>query len=287
MPEVQKKRVTSGGVEIYYEVCVARLPAQASKGAPAYQTGTPVLFFLHGLGGDVDAWNFVRDPLLARGFSTIAMDLRGHGYSGHPTLPSAYRMEHLLGDVLAVLEAERVEKAVLVGHSAGAILALQFALQHADMLSGLVLLAGSYGSPRYLRSPIQKQIGALIVVAGALVSFRAKKPWHSPYPVGKHHKEYELWGLARTIYHNSLRSYLLLLQQLANVNLEQQLKQVTVPTLVVVGEKDGIYPMSVSKKMHEEIAHSHLEIIKNANHVLILNNPREVVDLVTTFVQAL
>ncbi|MDO8518254.1 MAG: alpha/beta hydrolase [bacterium] len=274
MPAVQKKRVKSGDVEIYYEVCAGR-------------PGAPVLFLLHGIGGDLDAWQFVRDPLVASGFSTIAMDLRGHGYSGHPTAPSTYKKELLLEDVLAVLEAERVEKVILVGHSGGAVLALEFALQNPDKLSSLVLLAGSYGPPRYLRSPAVQRVVWFFTTVGAALSPHARGPWHSPYPKGKFHKEFELWGLARTLYHNSLRSYLLLGKTLANVDLEQRLKYITLPTLIVVGEKDGIYPVPVSKKMHDEIAHSRLEIIRNANHVLILNNPREVVDLLISFVQKL
>ena len=274
MVEVQQKRIISGGVEIYYEVC----PALA---------GAPILFFLHGLGGDVDAWRLVRDPLLTRGFSTIAMDLRGHGYSGHPTSTSAYKMELLLRDILAVLEAEQVEKVVMVGHSGGAVLALRFTLQHPSKLAGLVLLAGSYAPPHYLRSHVLRHISNTLIATGAWLSPKATAPWHSPYPVGKHHKEYEMRGLVRTIYHNSLRSYLLILQQLADVNLKDDLGRITAPTLIVAGEKDGIYPVTLSHYMHERIAGSTLAIVKNANHVLILNNPREVVDLIIPFAKEL
>ena len=281
MSEVQKKHLHNSGVEIYYEVCAV---FRHSADTACQQN---VLFFLHGLGGDLDAWQFVRDPLLASGFSTIAMDLRGNGYSGHPTARSAYKMELLIADVLMILEAEQLKKVVMVGHSGGAVLALQFALQNPQKLAGLVLLAGSYGPPHYLRSPVLRHMSNTLIAIGAWLSPKAIAIWHSTYPVGKFHKEYELWGLARTIYHNSLRSYLLTLQQLASVNLKDEIRKLRIPTLIVAGEKDGIYPTALSQYMHEHIAGSTLAVVKNANHVLILNNPREVVDLIIPFAKEL
>lgn len=246
----------------------------------------PQLVFVHGLGGDLDAWQFVREPLLQTGYSAVALDLRGHGYSGHPTYWSAYKLSRFNDDIAAVLAAERLERPVLVGHSGGAIVALNYALAHQEQLGGLVLLAGSYGPPGYMRNWLLRLVSQALLSVGALVSYRTKQAWRSPYPAGKHHKEFEWYGLGRTLYHNSLRSYLLTTKALLTLSVWHKLPTVTVPTLLVAGEKDGIYPLSIARTMHERIKTARLVTIPDANHVVILNNPQEVVAALQEFLPA-
>jgi 3-oxoadipate enol-lactonase len=274
-PAIKKKYITTAdGQTIYYETHVADLSA-------------PTIVLVHGIGGDVDGWQFVRDLLLQERFSVVAMDLRGHGYSSHPRRAKNYAMELLLGDILQVIDAEHLEKVVLVGHSGGAVLALNFALAYQERLSALVLLAGSYLSPAYMRHPFSKRIADAVVALGAYVSPPAMKPWHSTYPPGKFNREYEPWGLMRTIMHNSLRSYLLVGKSLMNVDLEHRLGEITIPTLIIAGENDSIYPLGISKKMHENIPKSELKVIPGANHVIILNNSDETAGYIEDFVHSL
>ena len=78
MHKISKKTIKShDGLKLYYETHIT-------------DTEKPVLFFLHGIGGDLDAWDFIKNPLLELGFSAIAMDLRGHGHSSHPSSPESY-----------------------------------------------------------------------------------------------------------------------------------------------------------------------------------------------------
>jgi pimeloyl-ACP methyl ester carboxylesterase len=271
MAQIEKKYIQSAdGMKIYYETCIAEVSA-------------PVVFLVHGIGGDTDGWNYVRDILIKEGLSTVALDVRGHGYSAHPKRAKDYAMDLILKDILHVIDAEHLGKVVLVGHSGGAVLALNFALAYPDRLSGLVLLAGSYLSPAYMRSPVTKRIADILVAIGAFISPPPMRPWHSTYPKGKVHKEYEPWGLVRTMAHNSLRSYLLLGREMMNVQLEDRLAEVAVPTLLVAGEKDTIYPVAISQVMHEKIPGSRLEIVKGANHVLILNNVEETAAFIASF----
>lgn len=271
--DIQKKYITSAdGMKIYYETCIVDASA-------------PVVVLVHGIGGDVDGWQYVRDILIQDGLSTVALDVRGHGYSDHPKSAKDYGMDLLLKDILHVIDAEGFEDVILVGHSGGAVLALNFALHHPQRLSALVLLAGSYLSPAYMRSPMTKRIADGLVAVGAWVSPSHMAPWHSTYPPGKIHKEYEVWGLMRTIAHNSLRSYLLVGRELMNIDLEGWLAEISVSTLIVAGEKDSIYPVEISRKMHERIPDARLEVIKDVNHVLILNAIEEVARHIIDFVR--
>ena len=70
----------------------------------------PKIFFVHGAGGDLDAWQYVKDELLQKGFSSIAMDLRGHGYSGHPRSLKSYSLDNFAEDIAEILKAEKIEK---------------------------------------------------------------------------------------------------------------------------------------------------------------------------------
>src|ERR1035438_1300318 len=122
-----KKNVKSkDDVNLYYEVCIAN-------------TTHPVLFFVHGVGGDLEAWQYVRDGLLAKGFSSIAMDLRGHGKSGHPYSRKKYELNNFIEDAITVMGSEKINKVILVGHSLGAVLATHIALHHQEKIEKLVL----------------------------------------------------------------------------------------------------------------------------------------------------
>ncbi len=275
MAQIEKKYIQSAdGMKIYYETCIVDASA-------------PVVVLVHGIGGDTDGWNYVRDILIADGLSAVALDVRGHGYSAHPSRSKDYAMDLILKDIMHVIDAEHLGKVVLVGHSGGAVLSLSFALSHPEKLSGLVLLAPSYLSPAYMRSRIAKRIADMLVAVGAFVSPPPMKPWHSTYPLGRFHREYEPWGLTRTIAHNSLRSYLLVGREMMNVELADRLADVAVPTLLVAGELDSIYPVAISQVMHEKILGSRLEIVAGKNHVLILNAIEETAALIIGFVREL
>lgn len=268
----RKSTRSPDGTDLYYETY-----------APAGQT--PQLLLVHGIGGDLDAWQFMREPLRAMGYSIAALDLRGHGYSGHPRARDSYTLGRLCEDVGAVLDAERMENAALVGHSGGAVVALAYALKHQGRLSSLVLLAGSYGPPRSMRNVLVRRLSHLALSIGALLGYRVKARWHSPYPKGKVHKEIEWYGLTRTIYHNSLRSYALLCKTLMRVDLGSSLGRLALPVLLVTGENDGIYPAADARLMHEKIPGSILRLVPGANHPLPLNEPEACVRTTAEFLQ--
>ena len=98
----------------------------------------PVIFFVHGIGGDADAWYFVRSVFLDRGYRSITMDLRGHGYSDHPKSSHSYQIENLLLDIVSILNEEKVEKIILIGHSYGAVICAYFAIAYPQYLQKLV-----------------------------------------------------------------------------------------------------------------------------------------------------
>lgn len=273
MINIQRKTAKShDGLALYYET--HNLDANKA-----------ILFFLHGAGGDVDAWDFVRSQLLEKDFASISMDLRGHGYSAHPRSPESYEIENLVADIISILDQERVEKVILVGHSYGAVIATYFAIKQPERLEKLVIISGSYSSPKYFRHRPVKILVNRIINLVAIISPKSKSNWHSKYPKGKVHKDYELTGLARTIFYNSWGSYLLTSKQTLNLNIKHKLSKIKTPTLVIAGTKDSIFPPAVSQAIHQEISNSKFELIEGVNHVVILNNPDETSRLILDFLK--
>jgi 3-oxoadipate enol-lactonase len=247
----------------------------------------PVLLFVHGVGGDLDAWQFVRQSLHEAGYSSLALDLRGHGYSDHPKGSRSYELLRLSEDIEAVRKAEGLEKFVLVGHSGGAVVALDFAERHQATLAGLVLIAGSVGRPRAAIHPLRLFLARIGLRLAALVSIGRADKWHSIYPLGKVHKEIEWRGLMRTLWHNTLRSYALMCLTLLAVDLRGALFAISIPTLLIAGENDGVYPAAMSRAMAEAIPRAKLVVLPRVNHVLPLNEPMPVAMTIRDFIASL
>jgi pyruvate dehydrogenase E2 component (dihydrolipoamide acetyltransferase) len=103
--------------------------------------GTPVVF-VHGYGSRLEAWRAVQ-PRIAAARATFSLDLRGFGKSERPaaTADAGYGVHAHADDLLALLEAEGIERAVLVGHSYGASVVLHAALAAPERVAGIVLVS--------------------------------------------------------------------------------------------------------------------------------------------------
>jgi pimeloyl-ACP methyl ester carboxylesterase len=103
----------------------------------------PALLLHHGLASSQHIWDLML-PGLARRFRVVTYDARGHGRSGKP--PSGYGFEHIVSDALAVMRATRLRRPVIVGHSWGAMTAMELVARHPRSASGAVLVDGGFTS---------------------------------------------------------------------------------------------------------------------------------------------
>lgn len=99
------------------------------------------LVLLHGLASQAHIWDLVA-PKLIDSFRVIALDQRGHGLTDKPD--TGYDFASITHDLDAVLDALRIDRAVLIGHSWGGNVALQYAVDHPHRVSGLVLIDGGF-----------------------------------------------------------------------------------------------------------------------------------------------
>ena len=102
-------------------------------------SGLPIIL-LHGLASSARIWDFTA-PLLAERFRALALDQRGHGLSDKP---GSYTFDDVTGDLAAFIAALGLERPVIAGHSWGAGVALQFAVDHPETPAAIALIDGGF-----------------------------------------------------------------------------------------------------------------------------------------------
>lgn len=116
-----------------------RLPWGRQAYESAGESG-PCLLFLHGTGCDNRDWDALRAHLPASGLRLLFLEFRGHGASDVSS--SAFTLDDLADDALALLDHLRLPRAVFVGHSLGGMVALAAARKRPGAIGGLVQLEG-------------------------------------------------------------------------------------------------------------------------------------------------
>lgn len=109
--------------------------------SPDYLPGLPPILLLHGLASSAHIWNLVAPLQAAAGYVVTALDQRGHGESDKPG--TGYDFATILADDTDAVEALEIERPIIVGHSWGAMVALQFAATHVEQVTSLVLVDGA------------------------------------------------------------------------------------------------------------------------------------------------
>ncbi len=99
------------------------------------------LILLHGLASQAHIWDLLA-PRLSDTFRVVAIDQRGHGLSGKPD--NGYDFATIISDLDTLLKALKIDRALLAGHSWGANVALQYAVDHPERVNGVVLIDGGF-----------------------------------------------------------------------------------------------------------------------------------------------
>jgi pimeloyl-ACP methyl ester carboxylesterase len=129
----QDRFFDSNGVRIRYQV--------SGQGPP--------VVLIHGFGETLERWRSVV-PALSPHFQVITMDVRGHGRSAKPRDAASYGTE-LAGDIARLLHHLGITKAHVVGYSMGALVALDFAIEHPERAASVVLGGAGWNPPEALQ----------------------------------------------------------------------------------------------------------------------------------------
>lgn len=121
----------SNGVKIHY---AALGPAAGPTSGQA-----PLIVMIHGFPDFWYSWRKQMQALADSGYRTVAVDLRGYNLSDKPKGVENYAMPLLVGDVAAVIKAEKAERAVIVGHDWGGSIAWNVAMRRPDLTRLLII----------------------------------------------------------------------------------------------------------------------------------------------------
>jgi pimeloyl-ACP methyl ester carboxylesterase len=127
--------------ERWFEVVGADGVRLSVREIPARERGpdAPDLLLHHGLASSQRIWDLML-PTLSRRHRVVTYDARGHGRSAKPS--SGFGFDHTVADARAVIAGARMRRPVLVGHSWGAMVALELAALHPRSVRGVVLVDG-------------------------------------------------------------------------------------------------------------------------------------------------
>ncbi len=126
------------------ELQVNRASVYAATGGRVFDAARPAVLFIHGAGLDHTCWQLEARWFAWHGWSVLAVDLPAHGRSGGRPLASIAAMSDW---VIDVMDAAGLEKAALIGHSMGAVIALETAANAPERVTVLGLLGISSAMP--------------------------------------------------------------------------------------------------------------------------------------------
>lgn len=260
----QAKSFTSfDNTEIYYEVGHSNI------------THKHTLIFLHGLGGDLATWCEEKRYFNKLGYKTITVDLRGHGLSERKDDVKFYKLDYFVEDIVNLIEHEKINKPVIIGHCFGGMIAMTLACKYPKIAEALVLIDTGYKSPKISRlisnNHALKELFILIMKLAPKFYFKG----HANNKNFLDSADYDWKRILSDIIHVSLKSYMMISKNLWDYNIIDILESIKIPTLIVEGLRDSIFPPDIAKKIHKRIIKSDLFLIRNANHILVTNNPKD------------
>lgn len=255
--------------------------------------GEPVFVLLHGFGASLYSWNPVLEDFSQAG-RVIAYDRPAFGLTERPMSwegQNPYSPQAQVDLLLGLLDHFGVEKAILVGNSAGGAVAMQAALAYPQRISALILVDpavyGGGGSPRWLqpllRTPQARRLGPLLVrriqSSGAELILTA---WHDPARIPPETLALYKKPLQADNWDRALWEFTLASQDL---NLDEKLQQFSLPVLVITGDDDRIIPTENSIRLAGELPNASLTVIPAAGHVPHEEQPQAFMEAVGKFLK--
>jgi 3-oxoadipate enol-lactonase len=226
------------------------------------KAGAPVVMLSHSLGASLAMWEPQRAALEPY-FQVLAYDMRGHGASDAPG--GAYTLEQLAQDAMDLIDILNISQLHFVGLSIGGMIAQALALNHADRLLSLALCSTSAFLPPPARPIVQERIGlARSQGLGALVDATLERWFTAPY--AKEHPE-KVDPVRRQFLATPVNGYIGCSEAISRLNFIEQLPNITLPTLILVGAEDIGTPVAASEAIHEKIGGSKLFILSSASHL--------------------
>ncbi|GHF28523.1 3-oxoadipate enol-lactonase [Deinococcus metalli] len=241
--------------------------------------GARTVLFLNALGSDGRIWDGVAAELGGT-CGTIQYDQRGQGLSDAP--PGEYTLRDHTADLIGLLDALGVERAVLAGVSVGGLIAQDVAAAHPERVAGLVLCGtgARIGTPDAWQQRIEAvRAGRLADLAPGIVG-----RWFTPaFFVGR---PAEARGYVNMLARTSPQGYVGTCAALRDADLREQTAALSVPAVVLCGEADESTPPDLNRDLATRLG-TDLHVIPDAAHLTGVERPRVVIDHIRAFLASL
>jgi len=252
-----------------------------TRGARIYVTergsGEPALVFLHYYGGSSRTWDGVIRDLEGQ-YRSVAMDHRGWGESDAPE--RGYALADLANDVQDMIEALKLERYVVVGHSMSGKVAQLFASSQPSGLQGLILVSPSPPSPMSFsaeqraemakiydtRESINWALDNVLTARSLAPELREQVVTDSLRGAPQAKVAWPLGGMVEDI--------------------TAEVSSIGVPVLVIAGELDQVDPpATLQRELLPRIAGARMQVLPGTGHLSPLENPNAVAAAIREFLQ--
>lgn len=237
----------------------------------------PVVVFINSLGTDFRIWNEVRTRL-NKDASTLVYDKRGHGLSDIGNTP--YTIEQLASDLIALLDRLSIKRTIICGLSVGGLIAQGVYAARPDLVTGLILsnTAHKIGTAEMWNARI-----AAIQQDGLTSILDATMPrWFTPVYRRPDNPAYRAY--CNMFARQPLDGYAATCAALREADLTEVAKNVSVPTLCLVGDQDGSTPPTLVRELASLIPEADFAEIAASGHIPCIEQPDAYVSLLRNFI---
>lgn len=253
----------------------------------AYRTNTfdpsrKTLVFIHGLSGTSSAWYEFEDALQSE-YNIVTYDLRGHGLSKRYRTFNEYGLTKFADDLLALLNHLGVHTCTLVAHSMGTSIAVVFLKHNAERVESILFLAPNYRLHSLARTKIALPFLWIVSKFFMFLPFNLKRGSRINYKNFGYSPDFSFKRIVPEIKDMTVRLYLYCLTHMYAFNNDTLWESIAKPTTIVHGTQDSFVPHQLGVALAKKIPNSKLVTLEQANHMLVLNNAKDIIEVLKNF----
>ena len=250
----------------------------------------PFLIFIHGWANDWTTWKKEITFFERKGYSTLALDLRGHGRSDKPEEKKKYELKCFAKDIYEIIKKENVNNFVLIGHSMGGMIALEYykLFNKEKYNKGLILCDTTCKNVLEHKkinfiSPFIKHVLDFIISHEHINKEHFRHLKDIDLTNYKHASDYVIFyeGLHNT----PMKSVFSCMESMMKFDASSILRKINVPVLILEGDEDKLLPKIDSIQLYHEIKNAEIDFIPKGRHFINLESPQLVDKYIFNFLQ--
>ncbi len=259
----------------------------------AGEKNQPTILMIHGLGDEADTWRHVFTSF-AEDYHVIAMDLPGFGRSDKPNIK--YTPRFMMNAIINLMDKVNVRKSIMMGSSLGGILSHSLALAYPQRVMGLILVGGALLQQksmgdwrlRLMQIPLLGEWFYTKLRKDPDAAYESlRNVYHALDTMPKPDRDFlytrvnkRVWSDGqRRAYFSTLRNLSPWVRKLQS-SLPERLTQLKIPTLVVRGEYDPLFPVENANRLMKVQPQAELRTVISAGHLPHQETPKLFLDAV-------